>query len=715
MQDDTTIHPSQCWECNTYCGSLVTMRDGAIVKIAPNPDHPNSRGAFCVKGIRAVREWTDNDSRLTHPLRRTGPRGGGKWERISWDAALDEVADRMAAVRGAHGPLALAGAVSGAAFSRGTIMALLMRSLGSPNWLINQDLCGGCQALSEKITGIAMKNGEDIDHARCAMLVGRNPQAADPAQWMALKRLKQRGGRIVTIDPMGGPAADLADLWLRPYPGSDAALALAIAHLLIRDDRYDSEFTARWCHGFERYAARAAEFPPDVAARLTGVDEADIAAAADLYADGPSVFVPGHGIDAFSAGVQTFRAFDCLVAISGNLDRRGGNRLARRPKGMRTYLDLLHDPKFRLPLDIEKQTIGARQFPLWAGPEGWQTACHNPSVIDAILTGDPYPVRAMYISGVNIAVTYPNSARTIEALQSLDFLVVASQTMTPTAGYADIVLPKTTTLEEEEVQLQPGAPCVSYTRALVAPRGEARCDLDIALGLRDALAKRRALSEDFLPWPTMRAFNEYLLGDSGISIAELAKTGFAVFPYTLGDFEARGFATATGKVELYSERLAALGLDPLPGYTPPRAAREPQAVMDAFPLVLLTGIREKTYHHSRFRDQPWARKVSPDPTLQIHPDTAAAHNIADAQWVAVRTPGMANSCRLRAVVSDRAPPGVVATGMGWWDPDAASADKGALDININGALSYAGPWDPVSGSPDAHGLRCRIEPLHPTA
>ena len=342
-----------------------------------------------------------------------------------------------------------------------------------------------------------MKNGEDIDHARCAMLVGRNPQAADPAQWMALKRLKKRGGRIIVIDPIGGPATDLADLWLRPYPGSDVALALAIAHLLIRDDRHDSEFTARWCHGFERYAARAAEFPPGRAAHLTGVDKADIVAAASLYADGPSVFVPGHGIDAFSAGVQTFRAFDCLVAISGNLDRPGGNQLVRRPEGMRTYLDLLHDPKFRLPLEIEKQTIGARQFPLWAGPEGWQTACHNPSVIDAILTGHPYPVRAMYISGVNIAVTYPDSARTIEALQSLDFLAVASQTMTPTAGYADIVLPKTTTLEEEEVQLQPGAPCVSYTRALVVPRGEARCDLDIALGLRRPAGRAARLESRF--------------------------------------------------------------------------------------------------------------------------------------------------------------------------------------------------------------------------
>ncbi len=192
MPDDITVHPSQCWECNTYCGSLVTMRGDAIVKIGPNPDHPSSQGAFCVKGIRAVREWTENDSRLLHPMRRTGERGSGAWKRISWDDALDEIADRLATVRSEHGPLALAGAVSGAAFSRGAIVALLLRSMGSPNWLINQDLCGGCQGLSEKITGTPIKNGEDIDNARCAMLVGRNPQAADPSQWMALKRLKQR-------------------------------------------------------------------------------------------------------------------------------------------------------------------------------------------------------------------------------------------------------------------------------------------------------------------------------------------------------------------------------------------------------------------------------------------------------------------------------------------------------------------------------------------
>ena len=149
------------------------MRDGKVAKIGPNPNHPSSKGAFCVKGIRAVREWTDNENRLLHPLRRVGPRGSGQWKRISWEDALDEMADRLAAARSEYGPLSIAGAVSGGAFSRGAVMALLMRSIGSPNWMINQDLCGGCQALGEKLTGTPMKNGEDIDNARCAVLVGR--------------------------------------------------------------------------------------------------------------------------------------------------------------------------------------------------------------------------------------------------------------------------------------------------------------------------------------------------------------------------------------------------------------------------------------------------------------------------------------------------------------------------------------------------------------
>jgi anaerobic selenocysteine-containing dehydrogenase len=362
------------WECSTCCGALATVRDGRVVDFGPNHEHPYSKGAFCIKGIRGAPGITYGDNRLLHPLRRTGERGEGKWARISWDEALDEMAERLAAVRQAWGPEAIVGATSGAYFSRSVILALTLRSIGSPNWMINQDLCGGCRAVSARVTGLDITRGEDIGNTRCALVVGRNPSIADPVEWAALKAAKKRGARMIVVDPKRTQVAQMADLWLAPRIGTDAALALAMTHVLISEGLYHKAFVAQWCHGFDELAARAAEFTPSVAEGHTGVPADRIVAAGRMYADGPSTFVSGHGIDAFSAGVQTFHAYHCLVAISGNVDRPGGNLRMRAPRGFRNYGDLLHMPEFRLDAATEQRTIGADRFPLWAGPRGWQTA-----------------------------------------------------------------------------------------------------------------------------------------------------------------------------------------------------------------------------------------------------------------------------------------------------------------------------------------------------
>ncbi len=700
-------YPTTCWECSTCCGALATVRDGRVTDFVPNRSHPYSRGAFCIKGMRGAPGVTYAGSRLLHPMRRTGARGEGKWARISWDEALDEMAERLARVRQTYGPEAIVGATSGAYFSRSVILALTLRSIGSPNWMINQDLCGGCRAVSARVTGLDITRGEDIDNARCALVVGRNPSMADPVEWAALKSARKRGARIIVVDPKRTPVAQMADLWLAPRVGTDAALALAMTHVLISEGLYDRAFVTRWCHGFDELARRAAELPPALAERHTGVPADQIVAAARMYADGPSTFVSGHGIDAFSAGVQTFRAYHCLVAVSGNVDRPGGNMRARTPKGFRTYGELLHMPEFRLDAATEKHTIGADRFPLWAGPRGWQTACHNPSVIEAMLRGRPYPVRALYASGVNILVTYPDTRRTIEALSSLDFVAVAAHAMTPTAEHADIVLPKTTTLEEEDVSFMPSGPTVLFTRALVPPQGEARSEIDIALPLLAKMAERQAIARHLLPWRSQREFNTYLLGNSGIRIEDLERTGYHQVSAEPVTPEQRPFATRTGKVELYSPVLEELGLDPLPSYRPPDRSPTP----GEFPLILVTGDREKSYHHSRFRDQPWALKVSPDPLLTMHPETALTLGLEDGEWVHLEVARGKGACRLRLKLSDATPRHVVNTGMGWWRPGDPSPEHGALDININAALSYDGPYDPVSGSSDIRGLACRVRAI----
>ncbi len=699
--------PTTCAECSAHCGALLTVSNGRVTNVAPNPEHPYSKGAFCIKGIRGLTGVTYHDRRLLHPLRREGARGAGHWRRISWDEALDAIADGLAAARARYGPLSLGGAVSNANCNRGVTVPLLLRSLGSPNVLINQDLCGGCRGVSSRVTGLDIVRGEDIDHARCALVVGRNSYAANPVEWMALKNLKKRGGRIVVLDPKRTPAAEIADLWLRPRPGADAAIGLAMLNFLIREELYDRDFVANWCVGFEALQDRVAPFTPEMAERHTGVAAADIETAARIYSNGPSTFVSGHGIDAFSAGVQTFRAFHCLVAISGNVDRRGGNLRVKKPRGFRDFTQVVHDPAFRLPREIEEQRIGAAQFPLWSGPEGWQAACHNPSAITAMLTGKPYPLRAMYISGVNPVVTYPDTHRTVAALSSLDFLAVASDMMTPTAELADIVLPKTTGLEEEDVKLSPGG-CITYTNPAIAPQGEARCDLDIAVALLDRMQARGAVTKNLFRWRTPSEFTQFLLGDSGISRDELQRTGFARFDYPLGDFANSPFPTPSGKLELYARRLSDLSLDPLPDFIPPTADSSSAEIRDSFPLLLLTGDREKTYHHSRFREQDWAQKVSPDPRLLIYPETARELSFDDGAWVRLETERLPGACVLKLKVTDATPPGVVSTGMGWWKPGGNAAFHGAYEININAAMTYDGPWDPMSGSADTRGLRCRL-------
>ena len=271
MKATNAIIPSTCWECSAHCGSLVTVEDGRVTRVSPYPEHPASLGAFCVKGIRGLPELTYHPDRVLYPMKRTGPRGGGRWQRVSWDEALDEMAGAMLAVRERYGPTALCGAVSNAHFSRGVMLALLLRAFGSPNWMMNQDLCGGCRALSDRITGLAISKGEDIDNTRCALVVGRNPYAADPPQWQALKRAKAKGASVVVIDPGETPAATMADLWLRPRPGTDAAIGLAMIHWLVKHGRYDRNFVERWCHGFDALVERAAQYPAERAAELTGV------------------------------------------------------------------------------------------------------------------------------------------------------------------------------------------------------------------------------------------------------------------------------------------------------------------------------------------------------------------------------------------------------------------------------------------------------------
>ena len=699
------VIPSSCKECSVRCGSLIYMEDDRVVKITGNRDHPGSRGAFCVKGMHAPITAREHPDRPLHPKRRVGERGEGKWERISWEEAFDAIAERIGTIKAEHGSTSIAGAVSNHFVSRGVAMTQLLRSIGSPNYMINQDLCQGCRYTAAMLTGVGAQPGNELPKARCILIIGKSPSDSSVVQWMHLKEAKKAGAQVIVVDPRKTQVSRLADQWLRVKPGTDAALALSMINVILSEGLEDAAFVAEWCTGVDRLRERAEQYPPALASAITGVPAQSIIEAARTFATTkPGCLVLGHGIDAQANGVKTTIAFHALLALTGNLDREGTNRLPKQQSGFRDYFSVINDPTFRLPAEVEQKIIGGAAYPLWSGPNSWSKSSHNPSLINAVITGEPYPIKALYVSGVNILCTYPDSERTQSALKKLDLLVVASDHITPTAELADFILPKTTLLEEEDVSADQSGPCLAVVQRALQPKGEAKSDIDIAAGLTAALRKRGLLDFDLFPWTDHRAFIDYQLKDTGISFDELCENGFKPIAMSYEDYRTKGFKTPSKKIELCPERLENIGQDPLPDYIAPVYSTPPEG----FELVLLTGIRSMAYHHSRFRNHTWARKLQDVPELRIHPHTAERHSIAKDDWVWVATPKGARRALLKAWITDEVPEDVVATGMGWWYPELAGADHGALTFGIDVAIQYGPPWDPISGSAEARNTACRI-------
>lgn len=699
----TQAIPSTCKECYIGCGSLIHLENEKIVRVSGNPASPHSRGAFCVKGMNAATTALDHPDRILSPLKRIGARGDGHFARITWDQAFDEIARRLEDVVRSYGRKSIAGAVSNQFYDRGVAMAVLLRSLGSPNYMINQDLCQGCRSTAGVLSGIPGLPGEELKVSKCILSVGKSPSDSNIVEWMNAKAAKQAGAKLIVIDPRRSTIAQQADIWLAPKPGTDVALALAMTNVILSEDLTDADFVSEWTVGLDELRERSAQFTPQVAAEIAGVAAESIVEAARIFATTrPGSLLMGHGIDAQANGVYTALAFSNLLAITGNIDRPGTNRIPKSVPGFREYNSFIHDPAFRMPAEREAEIIGASDYPFWSGPDSWGRACHNPSVIQAMLAGEPYPVRALYASGVNIVCTYPGMQETIKALRGLDLFITSSDQMTPTTELADYILPKTTLLEEEAVFVEGSS--LAAMQAATPARGEARTDVEIAIGLRDALRKRDLIEFELMPWNTHRDFIDYQLAETGLTFDDVCANGFIPIPNTYESYQQTGFKTPSGKVELASSKLRAAGYDPLPSYKAPSYAQvDPQ-----FDLILMTGIRTMALHHSRFRNHPWSRRVANAPELRINPEAATKRGLENGDWAWIETPkGIARVC-LKVRITDEVSNGMVATGMGWWYPELDGPDHGALIFNVEAAIPYGPYWDPISGSSESRNCACKV-------
>lgn len=727
-----------CCHCDCQCGLLVAVENGRLVKIRGNPDHIVSRGYICPRGKAAI-EYFYHPARLHRPLKRAGERGQGKWEPISWDQALDEIAARLESVKRDYGAEAVAHA-------RGTFhgpdagMGVRFFNLfGSPNVIGVGTNCAGPAMEAEALTygmgptywGIPVPG-----KTKSMVLWGHHRAASGPASWLRFREAQRAGAKLIVVDPRRTEEARKADVWLQVRPGSDGALALGWLNVIVREELYDKSFVSRWTLGFDQLAEQVLAYPPDRVAEITWVPQEKIVQAARLFATQvPNIIYWGLGTAQTGRNaVQAERAKAVLRAITGGLDVEGGTRLGGPPERILTRVDLeLND---KLAPEQRARMLGAERFKLhWPGYEMisraqeriwgrrytlstvWGCQAHAPTLWRAILDGKPYPVLALVVNYNNIMGSNANAHLVYQALKSpnLELITVMEQFMTPTAELADYVLPAAHWLEKPSLNTFLGwADWAVAGEAALPLQPEHKSDYDFfrELGLRLGQAEH---------WPpTMDDLWDMCLEPEGLTFRELmGRKEHWIAPAAKyrrheeldpAKGKPRGFGTPSGKVELQSTILERLGYNPLPEYLEPAETpySRPDLAVD-YPLVLTTGGTQLFHTHQDHRQIASLRRRVPDPVMEIHPQTAAALGIADGDWVYIET--ARGKVRQKARLTDGIAPRVVNADR-WWYPEEPGEEPslhGFWIANINictdDELDHC---DPMYGSWPLRGLLCRV-------
>jgi anaerobic selenocysteine-containing dehydrogenase len=697
---------SACCGCYLQCSVIGHVEDGKIIKITGEPDDPTTHGSICPKGAN-FGEYAHHPDRLKYPLKRIGERGEGKWKRISWDEALDEIVVKLKEVISKYSPLSVVGCPT---YGRNAILVPFLNALGSPNALGTTDHCEGASIVSDYATvGNFVSNFShipDYKNSNCIFIWGTDPSVASNPEWVGIKKVrKERDVKLVVIDPRKIKPAEQATLYLQIRPGTDGALALAMLNVIINEGLYDKEFVEKWCFGFDKLAERVQNFTPEKVQDITWIPAEKIREVARMYATNtPTCLFNKLGLNQQGNSFYAHRAYASLQAITGNLDVPGGNLLPKRLPGFIHSRDLLgwevfNIEKINVPdvppenRELEGKRIGAKRFPLWAGPDGASHDAHHQSVFKAMLYDDPYPVKALISLGMNPVVASPNPEEVIRALKNLDLNVAMEHFMTPSAELADFILPASCWCEGDGTAGEFNYSIFTIIQKLVDPPGEAWSDGKFLI----ELAKRLNLDK-FPKWKNMREFTEWRLKDTGYTFEDLKQKGLVHYPMEYKTYEKRGFKTPTGKVELYSTWCEKFGYDPLPNYREPYEGEiENPELAEKFPLIF-TGRREIFYTKTAGHNLSWARKIMPHNTLEIHPDTAKARGIENDDWVWVEN-SKSKRIRVKAKVTEKIHPKVVSAVACWWEPDKPGPEHGCLDQNINVLASSDPPYDPVAGTP----------------
>ncbi len=675
----TVVH-TLCRMCDDHCGLNVYLDDNKkVVDIDGYEHHPWNVGRVCAKARAAV-DLVYAPDRLFKPLKKTAQ----GWQEIGLDQALDEIAEKIKVIQDKYEDRSVAiwkGEAVGFA-QQEDFARRFCHALGTPNYLSNDSEC-----FAGRFIGYNLVTGTlpppDYAHAQCIVLWGANPPYAHPNMTRMIMEGIKKGAKLAVIDTRLSAIARKADLHLPIRPGTDGALALGIANILIENDMYDQTFVDQYSTGFEQYARYVKKFSPEYVAKETGISAELVIELAYLMAQkAPQVAnYVGNGLEHHENGVNNVRAVACLDGLLGSLDQKGGNLM---PLGLEMNSLTLYD---ELPLR-HLGPLGADKFPVLY--ESRQEA-HTMTAMDTMLSEEPYPLKAMIITAANPVLTNPNTAKVIKALQSLELLVVRDLFMTETAELADYVMPAASFLERSEIYSHRLFQIVGLTKKIAS---FPECQ-DEYMFWHD-LAQRLGIG-DYFPWKDEMAVNHWLMEPTGISLETLEQhpEGYQYKPMRYRKWKTEPLCTPSGKFEFVSAYLAEKGYPDLPTYKSPSYLINKS---EKYPYTLITGARKLLFYHSRNRNFSRFMRAIPGPEVEVHPEDAAELNIADGEPVKVTSAIGTIDIPARIMAKNEIVKNFMQITHGWKEANVNLITPDAIN-------------DPISGFPLLKAVPIRVEKI----
>ncbi len=717
LDDGTEVIRTCAWSppgCHAVgCGVKLFVKDNKLVKVEGDPDHQLTQGRLCVRCLD-LKEAVYHPDRILYPMKRDPKdRGKDKWERISWDEATQLIVDKTEEIRAKYGSEAICQYMGTGREAVRYGFELSSKVLRTPNNCYAQS---GWSCMGPRQTAMTMMLGsayieldynggslevwDDPDWKRPDYIfcLGKEPLKSNPdGLWgHALIELMKQGSKLILVDPRANWLSTRADQLIQLIPGTDAALCLAILHVLIEEDLYDHDFVDRWCYGFDELAERVKEYTPEMAAETCGIDASEIyECARKLAYDGGQhhwSLLMGVAVDQNPNGCQVTQCLIAMAAITGNLDVPGGTVVGVQMQfEMTGVTDYMSD-------ELKNKCIGWDVYPI---VKVLLNTTHPDITLEALETGRPYELKMAWIDSTNLLspTCSAQPKRWHDALMKMEFTVAKEMFMTPTVmALADVVLPLSTWAEHDGIVMTNQGCQMGIAGAINKGLqvGECKSDLEMLVHFGNAFYER--YGEEY-PYKDVEDYLVHDVAKLDTTWDELKNKVVATndiggyYKYEKGLIRADrqpGFQTVTGRVELWSTGYGQLGDDPLPYYFPPKLGKEARPdLAKEYPLTMTTGARYYASFHSEHRQLPSLRQLVPEPWLEIHPDTAAELGIKDGDEVTIENPwGTAHEI---AKVTPSVRRDVVSAAHGWWYPEEDGEEPhlyGVWKSNVNSLVPH---------------------------